>query len=210
MCIQYGYTLTKIQDAHIRQFPHRPTSRKSVGLPRGSFSISSSCNSQSTKVPKHKVKSTQQETKTPLEHQPSSLDKEIKLEQFKHGNLQLRLEITRLQLQLTKLSPHVNPSQSSCSLKPEEPSPLDNILASTPFGSPTQQVLAEDGSVPTLKDLRTKDKKERKHPSLLPNDYLFSAKGKIDYVKLEISEFVGGFLEILNSQPESAQQRYLV
>lgn len=76
-------------------------------------------------------------------------------------------------------------------------------------GSPTKQVLAEDGSVPTLKDLRTKDKKEHKHSSLLPNDYLFSAKGKIDYDKLKILEFVGGFLEFLNSQPESAQQRYL-
>lgn len=32
---------------------------------------------------------------------------------------------------------------------------------------------------------------------------------KIDYDNLEISEFVGGFLEFLNSQPESAQQRYL-
>ena len=89
--------------------------------------------------------------------------------------------------------------------KPEETSPL----ASTAFQSPSHEVLAEDGSVPTLKDLPTKDKKERKHPSLLPNDYLFSAKGKIDYDKLEISEFVGGFLEFLNSQPESAQQRYL-
>lgn len=154
-------------------------------------------------------KSTQQETTTPAEHQPLSLDKQIQLEQLKHGNLQLQLEITRAQLELTKLSPHVKPSQTSRSLKPEEPSPLDNILASTPFRSPTQEVLAEDGSVPTLKDLRTKDKKERKHPSLLPNDYLFSAKGKIDYDKLEISEFVGGFLEFLNGQPESAQQRYL-
>lgn len=33
--------------------------------------------------------------------------------------------------------------------------------------------------------------------------------GKIDYDNLEISEFVGGFLEFLNSKPESAQQRYL-
>ena len=154
-------------------------------------------------------KSTQPETTTPAEHQPLSLDKQIQLEQLKHSNLQLQLEITRAQLELTKLSPHVKPSQTSRSLKPEEPSPLDNILASTPFRSPTQEVLAEDGSVPTLKDLRTKEKKERKHPSLLPNDYLFSAKGKIDYDKLEISEFVGGFLEFLNGQPESAQQRYL-
>ena len=88
-------------------------------------------------------------------------------------------------------------------------SPIDNILASTPFRSLTQEVLAEGGSVPTLKDFWTKDKKERKHLSLLPNDHLFSAKGKTDYDNLEISEFVGGFLEFLNSQPESAQQRYL-
>ena len=88
-------------------------------------------------------------------------------------------------------------------------SPIDNILASTPFRPLTQEVLAEGGSVPTLKDFWTKDKKERKHLSLLPNDHLFSAKGKTDYDNLEISEFVGGFLEFLNSQPESAQQRYL-
>ena len=94
-------------------------------------------------------------------------------------------------------------------MKPEVLSPLDNILASTPFRPPSQEVFAEGGSVPTLKDLRTKDKKERKHLSLLPNDYLFSAKGKIDYDNLEISEFAGGFLEFLNSQSEFAQQRYL-
>ena len=115
----------------------------------------------------------------------------------------------RAQLELAKLSPNVKPSQAISSIKAEVLSPLDNILASMPFRPPTQEVLAEGGSVPTLKDLRTKDKKERKHLSLLPNDYLFSAKGKIDYDNLEISELVGGFLEFLNSQPESVQQRYL-
>ena len=154
-------------------------------------------------------KSTQQEITTSAEHQPLSLDKQIQLEQLKEGNLQLQLDITRAQLELAKLSPNVTPSQAISSIKPEAPSPLDNILASTPFRPPTQEVLVEGGSVPTLKDLRARDKKERKHPSLLPNDYLFSAKGKIDYNKLEISEFVGGFLEFLNSQPESTQQRYL-
>ena len=160
--------------------------------------------SQSTKS----KKSTQQEITTSAEHQPLALDKQIQLEQLKQGNLQLQLEITRAQLELAKLSPNVTPSQAISSIKPEAPSPLDNILASMPFRPPTQEVVEEGGSVPTLKDLRAKDKKERKHPSLLPNDYLFSTKGKIDYDKLEISEFVGGFLEFLNSQPESAQQRY--
>ena len=158
--------------------------------------------SQSTKS----KKSTQQEITTSGEHQPLSLDKQIQLEQLKQGNLQLQLEITRAQLELVKLSPNVTPLQAISSMKPQAPSPLDNILASTPFRPPTQEVLVEGGSVPTL---QAKDKKERKHPSLLPNDYLFSAKGKIDYDKLEISEFVGGFLKFLNSQPESAQQRYL-
>ena len=161
--------------------------------------------SQSTKP----EKSTQQETTTPAAQQPLSLDKQIQLEQLKHSNLQLQLELTRAQLELAKLSPNVIPSQAISSMKPEVLSPLDNILASTPFRPPSQEVFAEGGSVPTLKDLRTKDKKERKHLSLLPNDYLFSAKGKIDYDNLEISEFVGGFLEFLNSQSEFAQQRYL-
>ena len=122
-------------------------------------------------------KSTQQETTTPAAHQPLSLDKQIQLEQLKHSNLQLQLELTRAQLELAKISPNVKPSQAISSMKPEVLSPLDNILASTPFRPPTQEVLAEGGSVPTLKDLQTKDKKERKHLSLLPIDYLFSAKG---------------------------------
>ena len=136
--------------------------------------------SQSTKS----KKSTPQEITTSAEHQPLSFDKQIKLEQFKQGNLQLQLEITRAQLELVKPSPNITPFQAISSMKPEAPSPLDNILASTPFRPPTQEVLVEGGSVPTLKDLRAEDKKKRKHPSLLPNDYLFFAKGKIDYDKL--------------------------
>ena len=68
-------------------------------------------------------------------------------------------------------------------VKKEVPSPLDNLLASTPLRP------SENGHIPTLTDLRSKDKKDRKHPSLLPNEYLFSTKGKIEYDKLEISEF---------------------
>ena len=92
--------------------------------------------SQSTK-PK---KSTQQETTTPAAHQPLSLDKQTQLEQLKHSNLQLQLELTRTQLELAKLSPNVKPSQAISSMKPEVLSPLDNILASTPFRPPTQEV----------------------------------------------------------------------
>ncbi|CAH3019773.1 unnamed protein product, partial [Porites evermanni] len=117
-----------------------------------------------------------QETTTPATPQPLSLDKQIQLEQLKHSNLQLQLELTRAQLQLAKLSPNAKPSQAISSMRPEVLSPIDNILASTPFRPLTQEVLAEGGSVPTLKDFWTKDKKERKHLSLLPNDHLFSAK----------------------------------
>ena len=44
---------------------------------------------------------------TPAAHQPLSLDKQIQLEQLKHSNLQLQLELMRAQLELAKLSPNV-------------------------------------------------------------------------------------------------------
>lgn len=79
--------------------------------------------SQSTK-PK---KSTQQETTTPAAHQPLSLDKQIQLEQLKHSNLQLQLELMRARLELAKLSSNIKPLQAISSIKPEVLSPLDNI-----------------------------------------------------------------------------------
>ena len=53
-----------------------------------------------TTADQQKSQSTLQETTTPAKHQPLSLDKQIQLEQLKHGNLQLQLEITRAQLEL--------------------------------------------------------------------------------------------------------------
>ena len=50
---------------------------------------------------------TQQKTTTPAAHQPFSLDKQIQLEQLKHSNLQLQLELMRAQLELAKLSLNV-------------------------------------------------------------------------------------------------------
>ena len=53
----------------------------------------------------------------------------------------------------------------------------------------------------TLDQLRAK----KKTSTSLPNNYLFSAKGMVDYDKLDIAEFVSGFLEFRKQQPESSQ-----
>ncbi|KAK3732020.1 hypothetical protein QZH41_016893, partial [Actinostola sp. cb2023] len=133
----------------------------------------------------------------------TSIDKQIQLETLKNSNLQLQLEVTRAQLELTKLN-NISPSSPSPAQPDEIPS-MDHILASTPYSA-----LHDEGriEIPTLGKLRQADKK-RKAPSLLPNDFIFSAKGKIEYEKLEIAEFVGGFLEFLKIQPEAAKQRYV-
>ena len=38
---------------------------------------------------------------------------------------------------------------------------------------------------------------------MLPNQFLFSAKGTVNYDKLQIAEFVSGYLEFCKVQPES-------
>ena len=41
------------------------------------------------------------------------------------------------------------------------------------------------------------------HRHTLPNQFLFSAKGTVDYDKLDMVEFVSGYLEFCKVQPES-------
>ena len=70
--------------------------------------------------------------------------------------------------------------------------PLTNILAaSTPLNT-------AHASFPSLDTLRARQKSS----STLPNQYVFSSKGTLEYDQLSMSEFVSGFLEFLKTQPE--------
>jgi len=123
---------------------------------------------------------------------PPAISSEIELERTRQDNLKLQLEITKTQLELAKLTaPNANQQQ----LTPDHASsdlPLTNVLAAS---TPLNPAIT---SFPTLDTLRTRQKAS----STLPNQYLFSSKGTLEYDQLSMSEFVSGYLEFLKTQPE--------
>lgn len=90
-----------------------------------------------------------------------------------------KLNIAEAKLELTKLSAN----SSLVAPPPVSPVKLETVIApcSTP-AAPVQQFN-------TLDQLRTK----KKSSTSLPNNYLFSAKGTVDYDKLDLVGFVSGF-----------------
>ena len=136
------------------------------------------------------------------------LDKQLRLEAMKTENLKLQLEIQRSQLELAQLN--ATPPQPKDSLQPQ--ADLDSvhnaIAASTPTGLPCPPPGLD---IPTLSALRKKKttKAGSDSCSLLPERYLFSPKGELEYGKLEIAEFVGGYLEFLSARPASEYLNFI-
>ena len=98
----------------------------------------------------------------------------------------MELEITKAQLELAKIK-SVSPELQTALLG--QPRLLQAALTSTP-GS------ALGSRIPTLEQLREK----KKPGSTLPNNFVFSSKGTITY---ESIDFVNGFLEFQNQQPDA-------
>ena len=131
-------------------------------------------------------KSTKPKTNTPTIpsttlKSSSDVDKQIQLESLKNDNLKLQLEIVHAQLELAQFSSSdlANPNQDKycppSSITTEVPSSLQNLKGSTPLSILGQHNSADDCHIPSLQDLHSKEK-DRKQPSLLPNEYLISAK----------------------------------
>ena len=127
--------------------------------------------------------------------QSASVENLILLETLRKENLATELKIAEAKLELTKLSAN----SSLVAPPPVSPVKLQRVITpcSTP-AAPVQQFT-------TLDQLRTK----KKTSTSLPNNYLFSAKGTVDYDKLDLAEFVSGFLEFCKEQPESSKPSLL-
>ncbi|EDO30392.1 predicted protein [Nematostella vectensis] len=118
---------------------------------------------------------------TPQAIEAPSLAQQLQLERTKQENLKLQLELTKAQLELARFNAPIS--------APVEP--LADVLSSTPARPLTD--------VPNLATLR----KLRRDRAVLPNEFLFTtSKGTLEYDKLDISEFVGGFLECIKSKSE--------
>ena len=132
-------------------------------------------------------------TPSPPSGQPdssASVENLIHLEVLRKENLQTELKIEEVKLELAKLS------TVSYSVTPPPASPVKLETVMSPSSTPV-----DAQRFATLDQLRAK----KKTSTSLPNNYLFSAKGMVDYNKLDIAEFVSGFLEFRKQLPESSQ-----
>ena len=129
---------------------------------------------------------------------PLPISSELELERTRQENLKLQLEITKAQLELAKISAtNTAPGRTQFQNWPDflHASPdlsLTNYLAASTPLTPGQ------ANFPNLETLRTRQKAS----STLPNHYVFSSKGMLEFDQLSMSEFVSGYLEYLKTQPE--------
>ena len=115
----------------------------------------------------------------PAEDPSASVENQIRLD------LAMQLKIAEMQLQLAQLN--VSPKKLQSALAPN--------ASSSPSWPP------EFGAISSLDQLRSR----KKAGASLPNNFLFSAKGTVDYDKLELAEFVCGCLEFYKEQPEASK-----
>ena len=72
------------------------------------------------------------------------------------------------------------------------PSSLTKLWSAiAPNASSSPSLPCEFAEIPSLDQLRSR----KKAGASLPNNFLFSPKGTVDYDKLDLAEFVCGYLE---------------
>ena len=107
----------------------------------------------------------------------------------------MQLKITENQLKLAEINHLIPPQAESATPPPVSPLKFESVIAPSSTPAPSMQQCS------TLEQLRGR----KKAGANLPNNYLFSAKGIVEYEKLDLPEFVCGFLEFCKEQPEPSK-----
>ena len=116
-----------------------------------------------------------------------------------------QLQITETKLKLAQLNANVS-SPASDAVAATPPSSLTKLWSAiVPNASSSPCLPSEFAEIPSLDQLRSR----KKAGASLPNNFLFSPKGTVDYDKLELAEFVCGYLEFCKEQPESSKASLL-
>ena len=111
----------------------------------------------------------------------------------------MQLQIAETQLQLAQLNVSPSASGAAATTPPSSPQKLQSAL--TPNASSSPSWPPEFGAISSLDQLCSR----KKAGASLPNNFLFSPKGTVDNDKLELAEFVCGFLEFYKEQPEASK-----
>ena len=141
-------------------------------------------------------------TKSSNSDDPSALvENLIRLEVLRKGNLATQLQITETQLKLAQLNATISSpaSDAAVTTPPSALTKLRSAIAPTAASSPG--LPSEVVEIPSLDQLHSR----KKTSASLPNNFLFSSKGTVKYDKLELAEFVCGYLEFCKEQPEPSK-----
>ena len=131
----------------------------------------------------------------------ASVENLICLEVLRKENLATQPQITETKLNLAQLNANVS-SPASDAVAATPPSSLTKLWSAiVPNASSSPCLPSEFAEIPSLDQLRSR----KKAGASLPNNFLFSPKGTVDYNKLESAEFVCGYLEFCKEQPESSK-----
>ena len=131
----------------------------------------------------------------------ASVENLIRLEVLRKENLATQLQITETQLKLAQLNANIS-STASGAAAATPPSSLTKLRSAiAPNASSSPSFPSEFAEIPSLDQLRSR----KKAAASLPNNFLFSPKGTAEYNKLELAEFVCGYLEFCKEQPESSK-----
>ena len=141
-------------------------------------------------------------TKSSHSDDPSaSVENLIRLEVLRKENLATQLQITETQLKLAQLNASIS-SPTSDAVTTTPPSALTKLRSAiAPTAASSPGLPSEVAEIPSLDQLRSR----KKTGASLPNNFLFSSKGTVEYDKLELAEFVCGYLEFCKEQPESSK-----
>ena len=125
------------------------------------------------------------------------------LEVLRKENLATQLQITETKLKLAQLNANVSSpaSDAVAATPPSSLTKLRSAIVPNASSSPSPCLPSEFAEIPSLDQLRSR----KKAGASLPNNFLFSPKGTVDYDKLELAEFVCGYLEFCKEQPESSK-----
>ena len=131
----------------------------------------------------------------------ASVENLIRLETLRKESLATQLQITETQLKLAQLNASI-PSPVSDAVATTPPSTLKKLRSAiAPTAASSPGLPLEVADFPSLDQLRSR----KKTGASLPHNFLFSSKGTVEYDKLELAEFVCGYLEFCKEQPESSK-----
>ena len=148
-----------------------------------------------------KKKSTKTTSSSHTDDPSASVENLIRLEVLRKENLATQLQITETKLKLAQLNVNAS-SPASDAVAATPPSSLTKLRSAiAPNASSLPSLPSEFAEIPSLDQLRSR----KKAGASLPNNFLFSPKGTVDYDKLELAEFVCGYLEFCKEQPESSK-----